>query len=437
VKHTFDSMSRKDNNFKADDESSDNSENENSESKESTSSEEAREEEAKEETKEEGKSEQKEEAPKYDFKPREPDEKPVHKKTGRSGKHVPHFVMFAGIFIIGIIIGALAIPSAPPVSTTGGLIASDTSISLGADIGADAAAAKAVDFIGSRLEQQYPGIEVVAEGVTSSQDIPGTYEVNIKMTFQGQPQTAPYHVTKDGKWMFGGLIDLNEELPEPTQPDQPAQPPSTGVPKSDQPTVDLFIMSYCPYGLQAQKAMLPVIELLGDSADINVKWVSYIMHGKKEIDENNVQYCIQKEEPEKYVSFAECFTQSDDSAGCRAEVGIDEAKLDACIAAMDEEFGITALYEDQSTWSGGRYPQYPVDAAENAQFGVQGSPTLIINGQKANVARAPEAYKQAICDAFNTPPVECTGELPTGQATPGFGGDFESGVGAAVAAQCG
>jgi protein-disulfide isomerase len=354
------------------------------------------------------------------------------KKPGRSGKHGPRFVMFAGVFIIGILIGAIAISTMAPPSTTGAVIGEGT------DIGAEAAEAKALDFISARLEQTYPGIEVVSEGITESTDIAGTYEVTIKMTFQGQPQTAPYHVTKDGKWMFGGLIDLNEELPEaPSTPDQPSQPANTGIPKSDKPVVDLFIMSYCPYGLQAQKAMLPVMDLFGDKADITIKWVDYIMHGKKEIDENNVQYCIQKEEPEKYISFAECFTQNDDSAGCREEAGIDEAKLETCIAAMDAEFKITELYDDQSTWSGGRYPQYPVDTAENTQFGVQGSPTLIINGQKASVARAPEAIKQAICDAFNTPPAECTGELPAGQASPGFGGDFESGVGAAVAAQCG
>ena len=388
---------------------------------------EKREEPAKEEKKKD-----KPEAIRYEFKPPEKDKEPEAKKSGRSGRRSPHFVMFAGVFIIGILIGAVAMSTMGPYPATGAIVAG------GEDIGAVAAEAKAVEFIKERLEQTYPGIEVVSEGVTESTDIPGTYEVTIKMTFQGQPQSAPYHVTKDGNWMFGGLIDLNEELPDaPSTPDQPTQPADTGVPKSDKPVVDLFIMSYCPYGLQAQKAILPVMELFGDKADITVKWVDYIMHGKKEIDENNVQYCIQKEEPEKYIEFAQCFTQKDDSAGCRAEVGIDEARLEACIAAMDAEFRITELYDDQSTWSGGRYPQYPVDSAENDQFGVQGSPTFVLNGQKISVSRSPEAMKQAICDAFNTPPAECEAELPAGQASPGFGGDFESGVGTAAAAQCG
>jgi protein-disulfide isomerase len=427
-------MSRKDNNFKIDDdapetdtESSESSEtSENSETNESSESNESSEASSTESTSAES------ETPRYEFKPVEEKEETVKaKKPGKSGKKGSNFVMFAGVFIVGIIIGALAISTMASSPVTGAVV------SEGTDIGPDAAAAKAVDYISVRLEQSYPGIEVVSDGVTESTDIPGTYEVSITMTFQGQPQTAPYHVTKDGSWMFGGLIDLNEEFQAPSAPDQPSQPASADLPKSDKPVVDLFIMSYCPYGLQMQKAMLPVMELFGDKADITIKWVDYIMHGKKEIDENSVQYCIQQEEPEKYIEFAQCFTQSDDSAGCRAEAGIDEAKLDACIAAMDEEFKITELYEDESTWSGGRYPQYPVDTAENDQFGVQGSPTLIINGQKASVARAPDAIKAAICDAFNEPPPECIGELPTGQASPGFGGDFESGVGTAVAAQCG
>jgi|GEM_PF-587375 len=413
-------MSRKDNTFGSDEENEDSAENSENETKEEKKQDSDKKESSDSSDHSEDKKERGVERPLR--------EKPMlkeDKKPGRSGRHVPHFILFAGVLLVGIIIGAIASPS-----FTGNISAAES----GTDIGAVAAEAKIVDYIASRLELSYPGIEVVSEGVEESADVPGTYEVVIKMTYQDQPQSAPYYVTKDGKWMFGGLIDLNEELPEPAASGEPA---STGVPKSDKPVVDLFIMSYCPYGLQMQKAMLPVMELFGDKADITVKWVDYIMHGKKEIDENNVQYCIQKEQPGKYIEFAQCFTQSGDSPACQEQIGIDEAKLQACITATDEEFKITELYDDQGTWSGGKYPQYPVYTAENSQFGVQGSPTLVINGQKVSVARAPEAVKQAICDAFNTPPAECDAELPTGQATAGFGGDFEAGAGTAAAAQCG
>jgi hypothetical protein len=66
-------------------------------------------------------------------------------------------------------------------------------------------------------------------------------------------------------------------------------------------------MSYCPFGTQAEKGILPVVNLLKDKIDFKVKFVNYAMHGKKEIDENNLQYCIQKEEPNKYNSYLTCF----------------------------------------------------------------------------------------------------------------------------------
>ena len=46
---------------------------------------------------------------------------------------------------------------------------------------------------------------------------------------------------------------------------------STTVPKSDKPLVELFVMAYCPYGTQAEKGLIPVIELLGDKIDASIK----------------------------------------------------------------------------------------------------------------------------------------------------------------------
>src|SRR3989338_8353212 len=79
----------------------------------------------------------------------------------------------------------------------------------------------------------------------------------------------------------------------------PSTPPAN-IPKSDRPKVELFVMADCPYGLQMEKAYIPAWDLLKKKADIDVKFVSYAMHGKKEVDENTRQYCIQKEQDGKY-----------------------------------------------------------------------------------------------------------------------------------------
>jgi FKBP-type peptidyl-prolyl cis-trans isomerase 2 len=207
-------------------------------------------------------------------------------------------------------------------------------------------------------------------------------------------------------------------------PDASAAPSCAGldVTKSSKPVLDVFIMSYCPYGLQMQKAVLPVMSLLGSKAQINIKWVSYAMHGKQEVDENTVQYCIQKDFPGKYVAYANCFTASGTSAPCVQSADIDSAALSACIAQADSQFNITGLFNDQSTWSGGRYPPYMVNYYENAQYGVQGSPTTVLNGKVVSLNRSPEDVKKAVCCAFNTMPAECSTVLSTAAASPSFGG---------------
>jgi len=194
------------------------------------------------------------------------------------------------------------------------------------------------------------------------------------------------------------------------------------VVKAKKPKVELFIMSYCPYGLQMQKAYLPVMELLKGKADMDVKWVSYIMHEKKEIDENDRQYCIQKEQNDKYLAYAKCFTVSGSYQSCLTSAKIDETKLTSCIKATDSQYNTTKKYNDKSTWLSGYYPVYPVHEDLNKKYSVQGSPTLIINGQEAQVNRTAEAVKQAVCASFESAPAECQTTLNAAAASAGFGG---------------
>jgi len=73
--------------------------------------------------------------------------------------------------------------------------------------------------------------------------------------------------------------------------------------KKDVPEVELFVMSHCPYGTQMEKGILPVVELLGDKIDFKIRFVYYAMHGEKEVNEEARQYCIQKEQKDKFISY--------------------------------------------------------------------------------------------------------------------------------------
>jgi hypothetical protein len=208
------------------------------------------------------------------------------------------------------------------------------------------------------------------------------------------------------------------------------------VTKSDRPKVELFVMSYCPFGLQMEKAYLPAWDLLKDKADIDVKFVSYAMHGLKEVEENTRQFCIQKDQPAKFSSYLKCFTGKDDYKSCLSQAGISEGSLTSCINSNNNNFKILDNYNDQSKWLSGRYPIYPIHQELNDKYGVQGSPTLVINGaQVEGVNRTAEAVKQAICAAFNNPPQECQQTLSNSAYGPGFG--YQAGNAATAAAACG
>ncbi len=197
--------------------------------------------------------------------------------------------------------------------------------------------------------------------------------------------------------------------------------PTPVVTKNDRPKVELFVMSYCPYGLQMEKAYLPAWELLKNKADISVKFVSYAMHGKKEIDENTRQYCIGKDFSDKLIPYLKCFVAEDNSTKCLSAVGLTDSKLATCVSATDKQYQLTEKFNDQTTWLSGRYPIYGVHGDLNEQYGVQGSPTLVINGAEAGAGRTPEAVKQAICAAFNNPPTECSQTLSNSGYSAGFG----------------
>jgi FKBP-type peptidyl-prolyl cis-trans isomerase 2/glutaredoxin len=169
------------------------------------------------------------------------------------------------------------------------------------------------------------------------------------------------------------------------------------------PTLEVFVMSYCPYGTQMEKALIPAWKLLRDKANIELRFVSYTMHGDQETQENQRQLCL-REETDKFWGYLECFLEAGDSAGCLNKVGVDAAKLNTCISTKADSY-------------------WQVDKDLNTKYGVQGSPTVVLDGKEIQPSsRSPEAVKQAICDAFTTaPPTECSQTLSDTAATAGFG----------------
>jgi len=295
----------------------------------------------------------------------------------------------------------------------------------GATIPADVAAEKAVTYINNN---------VLAEGTTAT--IEGVEEeanlYKVKLNIGGQEFDS--YLTKDGSLLFPSSIEIDAAV---ATSDAPATTPPapTGVEKSDVPSVELFIMSHCPYGTQAEKGIIPIAELLGDKIDFEIKFVNYAMHPTQgEVQEQLRQYCIKTEKEDKFLEYMKCFLADGESDKCLAEVGINEADLKECEEATDEKYDVIGNLEDKASWLNGRYPKFLIDDADNIKYGVRGSPTLVINGKSISSARSPAAYLSTICAHFNEEPEECGKEVSTATLSPGFG-YTETDV--ATAATCG
>ncbi len=174
------------------------------------------------------------------------------------------------------------------------------------------------------------------------------------------------------------------------------------------PTMQVYIMSHCPYGTQIVKGLLPVWKEFQDKANIELRFVSYTMHGAQEELDNQRIICIREEQSAKLIDYMECFVSATgseaDSQNCLKKVGIDETKLQSC---MDSR--VDAYFE--------------VDKGLNTQYSVQGSPTIVINGKEASIyPRDPQSVANALCDAFGSnKPNECSVSFSTSNPSAGFG----------------
>lgn len=226
---------------------------------------------------------------------------------------------------------------------------------------------------------------------------------NISLDVGGQNYTS--YMSKDGSKFFQSGIDMAafaQEAQAAASANAQASAPAVNVPKSDKPKVELFVMTECPYGLQAEKGILPAFAALGDKIDASIKFVHYFMHGDKEEQETYNQVCIRDEQAAKYNDYLNCYVIEGNNAKCIAQAGVDKTKMDSCVKARSKDI-------------------YKNDSALSQQYGVSGSPTLVINGVQSSAGRDAASYLAGICAAFNNAPAECAKQLSSASPSAGFG----------------
>jgi len=315
----------------------------------------------------------------------------------------PIFWKYATVVLVVALLVVLHYGGSPFGSSAKASAETAGSLSDSDIMNADDAGQKAFGFIKSKMLP--PGTDVELRAVS---EISGLYTLNLGVN----GREFKSYVSKDGKFLFPTGIDMDEVNSAAENADsKDTTDTESEVVKSEKPKVELFWMARCPFGTQSMKGLIPVLELLGDKVDFNLRFVYYAMHGEKEVREQLNEYCIQKEQKDKLLDYLKCYLKDGEGEKCLSEVGIDEEKLKACTEAADKEFSVSANLEDKSSWLSGRFPKFDIDKELNEKYGVRGSPTFVLNGVSVRSSRDSASYLSVICDAFDEKPDECTAEL--------------------------
>lgn len=229
-------------------------------------------------------------------------------------------------------------------------------------------------------------------------------------------QTGDYYKLSDS--VTGASYYVSEEARE-------AYLKAIGVTLGDnRPQIDFFVMSFCPYGNQAEELIEPVYQLLKEKADFNPHYVIYSnygdgsgcideemkycsMHGLQELNQDVREMCVNNHfGSDAYFEFVlaindECSSGDADTCweGVAKSIGWSEEKIEN-IKTCQEEEALTLLEKDKKLGD---------------TLGVSGSPTVFIDGESYAGARSSAGYQQALCNAFEEAPEEC-GELIQSEA---------------------
>ncbi|MEM7825335.1 MAG: DsbA family protein [Candidatus Aenigmatarchaeota archaeon] len=271
----------------------------------------------------------------------------------------------------------------------------------------DEASKKAIDYINRNLVQAGTNASLI-----SVKDMGTFYEV--MTSYRGNQ--IPVYVSKDGKYLWGGGISVPINMDEPIEIPKTEEQPSTqefDAPDREKPDVKLFVMSFCPFGVQAENLMKPVVDLLGTRADIKIHFIVDVhgnttdsigsLHGINEAKEDARQACIMKYYTQK--TFWNYLMEINKNC---YPVYRDAEKLEECWKKAAQNLGIDVDKIEKCAYGSEGIELLKADEELTNQYRVTGSPTLIINGVRYTGSRSSEEFKKAICSGFITQPSECS-----------------------------
>lgn len=170
--------------------------------------------------------------------------------------------------------------------------------------------------------------------------------------------------------------------------------------------VELFVMSQCPFGVQAEESFREVVEKMGADVDFRLEFIGekgpdgkpQSMHGEKEVKGDLVQACAMKHSP-SWFKMVQCQNQNyravdTNWVGCATDLGMPVDTIRQCAEGKEGQELLLASF------------------AKSADLGVTGSPTIRIGGKEYEGNRRTSDLMRAICDAHAGPKPEVCNNIP-------------------------
>jgi len=187
--------------------------------------------------------------------------------------------------------------------------------------------------------------------------------------------------------------------------DAPAAEPPTAAAAGDgqdkaaagkQIKLQLYVMSKCPFGVQALEGVQAALTALGGAVALRLDYIVSedesgqlnALHGLPELRGNILQLCVQRSHSTAtFLKFLRCQNKDwrsipSDWERCAREAGIDTRRLGACYTTAAGE-------------------QLLRDSMRRAQAaGAKGSPTIVVAGKEHSGGRTKRDFLRAICSSF-------------------------------------
>jgi len=268
------------------------------------------------------------------------------------------------------------------------------------------------------LTEQLPSSNFTIKEVKEEK---GMYRISLSL----DDQEMNFYMPLDGSLLFPQSIKITT-------------PKEQDLPTTKKPKVDLFVMSFCPYGNDSEKMMEPVANLLGNKIDLELHYIisatnnneycideenQYCsLHGAGEVNQNIREICVAKNNPDKLWPFVTAINEQTDAQNVdqdwteiAQEVGLNTAEIKTCLEKQGP-----SLLDIEKALIDQKYPvQKPSQHSNQSKIVVQGSPTLVINGMIYDGERSSSGYKEAICSAFEEEPAECEQKLSDANVSSG------------------